>query len=104
MIVNCASGTTPPDVVITVSPNLFLVGYIVDFSPGRMFKVKNNSAQPLEWSLSTLPNSYSTPPLILAPNSISQQLSISIAPNGDKLLFHNTSLLPVEVEITILEE
>lgn len=98
-----ASGTTPPDITTTVLPGEFKVVITLPYMLSRSFKAKNNSIDPIEWSLSTTPGVFSTPPTLLDPNTTSTRLSSSLAPNGDNLLFHNPSANPIAIEITILE-
>lgn len=97
------SGGTAPDFTGMVAGNSFQEIMTLPYSAGRSFKAKNNGAEPLNWCLSTDPLLFTTPPKTLAAGATSTLLSSTLAPNGDILLFENTSPDAIEIEITVIE-
>jgi hypothetical protein len=62
-----------------------------------------HGTESINWSLSNVEGSVSNPPTSLGPGATSNLLSSTLAPNGDFLLFENTSGVAIEIELTVVE-
>ena len=92
-----------PDFEFTVAPGSFHTGVNLPYNADRRFKAKNLSVEPINWSLSTAEASFSNPPTVLGAGDTSNLLSVTLAPDGDFLIFENTSPIAIDIELTVEE-
>jgi len=99
-------GGTPqvPDFEFTVIPNQFFTATMMPYLPTRSFKAVNLSAEMINWGLSNNELSFSNAEEPLNPNATSTLLSSNLGGSGDFLLFFNPSIVPVDIEVTIVDE
>jgi hypothetical protein len=97
-----ASGTTSPDVSMTLLPGFNTV-YNVPYNSGRLFRLRNNSPEAINYSLSSNDKSFDEPATALKPTSETQKLSSNIASRGDKFIIENPSTNAVSIDLWIIE-
>jgi len=68
-----------------------------------MEKGNNLSNQQIRWGLSMDENSFTNPHHTVNANTSSTKMSSTLAPNGDFLIFENTSAVSIDIELTIEE-
>ena len=101
---NDGGGNTPPDVVEVIEANtvesIFTIAYVAE----RNFSLRNTSALPIEWGISTNENQPTHPLIPLAPNTTVVRASGALGPDGDFVIIRNPNPNDVTVELTVVEE
>lgn len=101
---NNGGGNTPPDVVEVIEANTIESIYTIAYVAERNFSLRNTSALPIEWGISTDENQVTHPLLPLAPNSTVVRASGALGPDGDFVIVRNPNPNDVTVELTVVEE
>ncbi len=99
------TGSSTPDFEGAIAPNELLAVASIAYLSGRTFKFKNLGDVPLNFGLSTDPNSLNGTPVEVAPGSESQRNSDNLNPdnNAIHLIIENTNPQPSEYKIWIIE-
>jgi hypothetical protein len=97
-----ATSNTPPDVIQTIDPG-FITIYTVPYNASRSFRIRNKSAETINYSLSNSITAFEETPTKLLPNAEINKLSSTLATKGDNLLIENPNASSVEIELWVME-
>jgi hypothetical protein len=88
-----------PDFEEEISPGEVALIADMPYDKKRSFKMRNQSKASLKWGLSQSETEFTSPAHILKPNTTSQKLSSTLAPNGNFLLIENLSETSAKIQI-----
>jgi hypothetical protein len=97
-----ATNNSSPDVTISIDPGIKAI-YTVPYNAGRSFRLRNNSADAINYSLSASAIAFSEPATALEGNAETEKLSTNIATKGEFFVIENTSLNKVDVDLWVKE-
>jgi hypothetical protein len=97
-----ATNQTAPDVTLTIDPG-FKVIYTVPYNVGRSFRLRNRSAETINFGLSNNIAAFEELATKLLANGDTTKQSMNIGTKGDNFLIENPSNASVEIDLWVVE-